>query len=72
MNITSITIPRKQWINEKLYSFEKKYEMTSLYYSGVKFAADGLIHNVGTLNYELMFIDVLLKEARLKELTNKK
>jgi len=23
MNITSITIPRKQWINEKLYSFKK-------------------------------------------------
>ena len=55
-----------------LYSYDKKFEMANIYYNNMEMAIEGLLTNIGTLNYELLYVDILLKRARLNELRNKK
>lgn len=55
-----------------LYSYDKKFEMANIYYNNMEMTIEGLLTNIGTLNYELLYVDILLKRARLNELRNKK
>lgn len=55
-----------------LYSYDKKFEMANIYYNNMERTIESLLTNIGTLNYELLYVDILIKRARLNELRNKK